>query len=73
MMAPEDEDGFTPTFAVQYVPDDLQVRLFYVVEKNSPGEEECHLIKIFPSPQGPNDENARKQLTQFLLYFSYEA
>ena len=63
---------FTPSFAVQYYPEDLQVRLFYIQERKD-GEEEMFLMRIFPSPAGPDDATARNMLTQFLLYFQYEA
>jgi hypothetical protein len=65
-------DETTPSFAVTYYPDDLQVRLFFI-DTGEDGEEEMYLIKIFPSPAGPDDANARSMLTRFLLYFQYEA
>ena len=63
---------FVPSFAVQYYPDDLQVRLFYI-EQSKDREELMFLMRIFPSPAGPEDEKARDMITRFLLYFQYEA
>jgi len=66
------QDDSTPSFAVQYYPEDLQVRLYFIRGENT-AEETTTLIRIFPSPAGPDDANTRSMLTQFLLYFSYEA